>query len=143
MSDRDNPDMELQARVEILFKLWDDIRWVFRALPKPEQVGQMSRRWVTDPPTRNIVPRLITRAAMQPMSADERVMIIQGLSAWARGYTQLVAIAALAREDRPAEMYSAATEALYECADEMARAVVSVRRDMRGKRRRHGLRPVD
>ena len=141
MNDRSDPDMELHARVEILFRLWDDIRWVFRALPKPEQVGPMNRRWVTNPPTRNIVPNLITRAAMQPISAQERVMIIRGLSAWSDAFTQLVAIAALPREDRQAEMYSAATDALYECADEMARAVVSLRRDMRRKHRRHGQRP--
>jgi hypothetical protein len=52
VNDRSHPDMELQARVEILFRLWNDIRWVFRALPKPEQVGPMNRRRVTDPPTR-------------------------------------------------------------------------------------------
>jgi hypothetical protein len=141
MADRSDPDMDLQARVEILFKLWDDIRWVFRALPKPEQVGPMSRRWVTHPPTQNIVPKLITRAAMQPISAQERVMVIQGLSAWSDAFTQLVAIAALPREDRAPELYSAATAALYECADQMARAVVSLRRSMRRKRGRHGSRP--
>jgi hypothetical protein len=141
MTDRSDPDMELQARVEILFKLWGDIRWVFRVLPKPDQVGPMSRRWVTNPPTRSIVPRLITHAAMQPITAQGRVMIIRALSAWSDAYTQLVAIAALPREDRSAELYSAATAALYECADDMARAVVSLRRDMRPKRRRHGSRP--
>lgn len=143
MNDRSHPDMELQARVEILFRLWNDIRWVFRALPKPEKVGPMNRRWVMYPPPRLIVPKLITRAAMQPISAQERVMIVQGLSAWSDAFTQLVAIAALPREDRPEEMYSAATEALFECADELARAAVSLRRDMRRKRRRHGLRPIE
>lgn len=143
MTDRSNPDMELHARVEILFQLWADIRWVFRALPKAEQVGPMSRRWVMHPPTRNIVPRLITLAAMQPISAQERVMIVRGLSAWSDAYTQLVAIAALSQDDRPAEMYAAATGALYECADELARAVLSLRRDMNRKRRRHGLRPIE
>lgn len=143
MSDRSNPDLELHARVEILFKLWDDIRWAFRALPKPEQVGPMSRRWVTYPPTRNIVPKLIMRAAMQPISAQERVMIIRGLRAWSDAFTQLVAIAALPQDDRPADMYVAATAALYECADEMARAVVSLRQTMNHKRRRHGPRPIE
>lgn len=143
MGDRSNPDLELQARVEILFKLWDNIRWVFRALPKAEAVGAMNRRWVMYPPTRNVVPRLITQAAMQPISAEERVMVIHGLTAWSDAYTQLVAIAALDQEDRPADMYSAATASLYECADQLARAVVSLRRDMRRKKRRHGLRPVD
>ena len=143
MSDRSNPDLELHSRVEILFRLWDDVRWVFRAMPKPEQVGPMSRKWVMYPPTRNIVPKLITHAAMQPISAEQRVMIIRGLSAWSDAYTQLVAIAALPQDDRPDDMYVAATAALYECADEMARAVVSLRRDMNRKRRRHGLRPIE
>jgi hypothetical protein len=143
MADRSHPDAGLHARVTILFALWDDIRWVFRALPKPEQVAAMSKRWVTYPPTQNIVPRLITRAAMQPISAQERVMIIQGLTAWSDAFTQLVAIAALPQEDRPEELYSAATESLFKCADELARAVASLRRDMRRKRRRHGLRPIE
>jgi hypothetical protein len=142
MTDADGPDIELQARVEILFRLWNDIRWVFRALPKPEQVGPMNRRWVTYPPTRAIVPKLITHAAMQPISAQQRVGIIHSLTAWSDAFTQLVAIAALARADRSAELYSAATAALHECADEMARAVVSLRRDMNRKRRRHGPRPL-
>ena len=143
MADRSHPDTDLHARVTILFRLWDDIRWVFRALPKPEQVGPMSRRWVTHPPTRNIVPKLITQAAMQPISADERVLIIQGLTAWSDAFTQLVAIAALPQEDRPAELYSAAAESLFKCADDMTRSVTSLRRDMRRKRRRHGLRPIE
>ena len=137
-SDRDNPDLLLQARVAILFQLWDDVRWVFRMLPKPEQVGKINIKWVTHPPTQNVVPGLITHAAMQPISAQQRVMIMHGLSAWSAAYTQLVAIAALPQEDRPAEMYSAATESLHECADQLANAVVSLRRGLERKHRRHG-----
>jgi hypothetical protein len=70
-------------------------------------------------------------------------MIIQGLSSRSDAFTQLVAIAALPREDRPEEMYSDATAALHECADEPARAVVSLRRDLRRKRGPHGLRPTE
>jgi hypothetical protein len=136
-------DTDLQARVVILFQLWDDIRWVFRALPKPEKVGPMSIRWVTHPPTKNIVPRLVTRAAMQPIAPEERVRIMAGLNAWSDAFNQLVALAALPHEDRPPEMYLDATRSLYRCADELARAVLSLRRDMNRKRRRHGLRPVD
>lgn len=143
MDDRDNPDRNLQARVEILFRLWDDIRWVFRALPKPEKVGQAGIRWVTHPPTRNIVPRLITRAAMQPISAQERVMIIKGLTRWSDAFTQLVALAALPQDEREPEMYSGATTALLDCADELTRAVTSLRRDMRRKRGQHGDRPAE
>lgn len=130
-------DEELQLRVEYLFKLWDDIRWIYRALPKPEQVGPMNLRWVEYPPTRNIIPRLITRAAMQPVSPQERVMIVQGLTAWSDAFTQLVAIAALPRDGRPAEMYSEATQSLIECAEQLRMAVTGLRRDMRMKRRRH------
>lgn len=137
MSDRSNPDQELQIRVETLLRLWDDIRRVFRALPKPEKVGPMNLRWVTDPPTRNIIPRLVTRAAMQPIGAQERVMIMAGLNAWSDAYNQLVAIAALPEGDRTEEMYLDATRSLFRCSDELARAVLSIRR------RRHGLRPVD
>lgn len=143
MNDRSNPDMELRIRVEILLRLWDDIRWVFRALPKPEKVGPMGRRWITHPPTRNIVPKLITRAAMQPISPQERVMIMNGLSAWSDAFTQLVAIAAIPQDDRAPGMYPDVTAALYRCADELALAVISLRRDMNRKRRRHGLRPVE
>lgn len=130
-------DQELQLRVEILFKLWDDIRWIYRALPKPEQVGPMNLRWVEYPPTRNIIPRLIGRAAMQPVSPQERVMIIKGLTAWSDAFTQLVAISALPRDGRPAEMYSEATQSLIECAEQLRMAVTGLRRDMRMKRRRH------
>ena len=143
MNDRSNPDTELRARVVILLRLWDDIRWVFRALPKPEKVGPMNQRWVTHPPTRNIVPRLVTRAAMQPISPEERVWIMAGLNAWSDAFNQLIAIAALPEGERPAEMYLEATRSLFRCADELARAVLSLRRDMGRKRRRHGLRPVD
>lgn len=136
-------DTDLHARTVILAKLWDDIRWVFRSLPKPERVGPMNPRWVKHPPTRNIVPRLVTRAAMQPISAEERVMIMAGLNAWSDAFNQLVALAALPYEDRQAEMYLDATRSLYRCADELARAVLSLRRDMNRKRRRHGLRPID
>ena len=142
-SRRDNPDLLLQARVAILFQLWDDIRWVFRMLPKPEQVGAVNPNWVTHPPTRNVVPRLITHAAMQPIPAQQRVMIMDGLSAWSDAYTQLIALAALPQKERPADMYSAATESLNECADQLAQAVVSLRRGLERKRRRHGQRPVE
>jgi hypothetical protein len=140
---RDNPDLLLQARVAVLFQLWDDIRWVFRMLPKPEQVAPSNIRWVTHPPTRNVVPRLITHAAMQPITPKQRRMIMHGLSAWSAAYTQMVAIAALPQEDRPPEMYSDATAALHECADQLANAVVSLRRSLERKHRRHGIHPVE
>jgi hypothetical protein len=143
MDDRDNPDTHLQARVAMLFRLWDDIRWVFRALPKPEKIGKAGIRWVTHPPTRNIVPRLITRAAMQPISAQERVMIMRGLTRWSDAFTQLVALSALPQDARAPELYSEATTALLECADELTRAVISLRRDMRRKRGQHGGRPSE
>lgn len=142
-SERDNPDLLLQARVEILFRLWDDIRWVFRVLPKPEQVGAISIKWVTHPPTRNVVPALITHAALQPITAEQRVMIMHGLSAWSAAYTELLALSALPQEDRPAEMYSDATTSLHKCADQLALAVVSLRRSLERKHRRHGIRPVE
>jgi hypothetical protein len=143
MDDRDNPDTHLQARVAMLFRLWDDIRWIFRALPKPEKIGKAGIRWVTHPPTRNVVPRLITRAAMQPISAQERVMIMRGLTRWSDAYTQLVALSALPQDARTPELYSEATDALLECADELTRAVISLRRDMRRKRGQHGGRPSE
>jgi hypothetical protein len=112
-------------------------------LPKPEKVGPTNIKWVTHPPARNVVPRLITHAAMQPIAAQQRVMIMQGLSAWPGAYSQLVAIAALPQKHRQAEMYSAATESLHKCPDQLAQAVVSLRRGLERKHRRHGIRPVE
>jgi len=130
-------DEELQLRVAYLFRLWEDIRWVYRALPKPEKVGPMNLRWVEHPPTRGIIPRLITRAAMQEISAQERAWIIQGLTAWSGAFEQLVVIASLPRDARPTELYSGATQSLIECAEQLRKAVTGLRRDMRMKRRRH------
>lgn len=130
-------DEDLTLRVEYLFKLWDDIRWIYRALPKPEKVGPMNLRWVEYPPTRNIVPRLISRAGMQDISPQERAWIVQGLVAWSGAFEQLVVIASLPRDARPYELYSAATQSLIECAEQLRKAVTGLRRDMRNKRRRH------
>jgi hypothetical protein len=145
MNDHSGPDKELQACVENLFVLWEDIRWVFRALPKPEKVGPMNQRWVTSPPTRLIIPRLITRAAMQPISPQERVWIMQALTNWADAYNELVAIAALPREYRHADQYLEAIESMGQCAIELRKAVTGLRRDMRRKRRKrrqHGRWPI-
>lgn len=117
----------LQARVAMLLRLWDDIRQVFRELPEPEQVPAMNLRWASNPPTRNLVPRLITRAAKQPIPAAERVRIMHGLSAWADAYTRLVDIASLPADQRPREMFSAATAALDQCASNVTLALASLR----------------
>lgn len=143
MNNRDNPDMELQNRVILLFKLWDDIRLLFRLLPKPEQVGPINRTWITHPPVKHIVPRLITHAAMQPIDPKQRVLVMHGLIAWSEAYSQLVAIAALKRDQRPAVMYSEATGSLYRCADDLARAAVAIRRSQSGRHRRYGRRSGD
>jgi hypothetical protein len=137
MADPSNQDEALQSRVGVLFQLWDDIRWVFRELPDPARVGRLSPRWVEHPPTRSILPRLITRAAKQPITPGESVLIINGLRAWSDAYVQLVAISALPREQRTYEMYSEATESLGECAVQLRMAVTSVRRNNRRKRGQH------
>ena len=103
----------------------------------------MSLRFVITPADEEHHPEAGHAVSMQPIEPEERVMIMAGLNAWSDAFNQLVALAALPHEDRPAEMYLDATRSLYRCADELARAVLSLRRHMNRKQRRHGLRPVD
>lgn len=149
MDDRNRPDADLQIRVETLFRLWDLIAVLFGELPKPVRVGKVGtthRKWVTHPPTRNIVPRLITRVAMQPITLDERVLIMDGLTAWSDAFNLLIALAALPRVERPETMYLEATGRMDECADKLRIAAGSIRRRMKEERRargRHRLRGVE
>lgn len=132
--DRSNPDQELRDCVMTLLMLWDDIRWLYRELPKPENVGPMNLRWATSSPTRIIIPKLITRAAMQPIAADVRVLIMHGVSAWAEAYNQLIAIAALDRIDRHPDSYLAAIEEMNECAENLRLAAKAIRRNSKWRR---------
>lgn len=146
MDDRNRPDEDLQIRVETLFRIWDLIATLFAELPKPVKVGnvrKVHRSWVTNPPTRNMVPRLITRVAMQPISLDERVLIMDGLTAWSDAFNILVALAALPRVERPEAMYLEATRRMDECGEKLRIAASSIRRRMREERQargRHRLR---
>src|SRR5436190_11186401 len=149
MDDRSRPDADLQIRVETLFGLWHLIATLFGELPKPVRVGKVGtthRKWVTHPPTRNVIPRLITRAAMQPITLDERVLIMDGLTAWSDAFNLLIALAALPRVERPEAMYLDATGSMDLCADKLRIAASSIRRRMKEERRergRHRLRGVE
>lgn len=138
MDDRSRPDAELQIRVEALFRLWDLIATLFGELPKPVKVGRVRRTWVVYPPTRNVVPRLITRAAMQPITLGERVLIMDGLTAWSDAFNLLVALAALPQVERPEAKYLEATERMDECAEKLRIAAGSIRRRMKEERRERG-----
>ncbi|MGH3222257.1 MAG: hypothetical protein ACRDPY_26785 [Streptosporangiaceae bacterium] len=141
MDDRSRPDEDLQIRVETLFRLWDLIATLFGELPKPVKVGKVRkahRQWVANPPTRNIVPRLITRTAMQPLSLAERVLIMDGLTAWSDAFNLLIALAALQRVERPEAMYLEATKRMDECAEKLRIAASSIRRHMKEERQARG-----
>ena len=141
MDDRQSPDEDLQIRVETLFRLWDLIVILAGELPKPVKVGRVGkthRSWVANPPTRNIVPRLITRVAMQPLTLDERVLIMDGLTAWSDAFNILVALAALPRVERPEAMYLEATERMNECAEKLRIGAGSIRRRIGEERKIRG-----
>lgn len=132
-------DKALRDAAAELFRLWDFVRQVFAVLPNPVSVAEASpQRWEASPPTRATVPKLVHEAARQPLPAEVRVEIMTGVRAWAKAFTLLAAIGSLPRDERPVRMYLDALRCLYECADQLTRAVASLGR---GPRRSPGAGP--
>jgi len=134
---------ELHDQMSMLLRLWEDIRWIARAMPKTIQVPAVSEGWVTNPPTRNVIPGLIRQVQGQQISDEERVMVLMGLTAWSDAYTVLIGISSLPGDQCPPEMLAKAAKSLDECSGWLEEVVKNggFKRDLRLKGRAHGESP--